>query len=81
MGLIESQVHLAHVGNSLGVLQSIGKLREQQCHFLGAFDVVGIVLHAQTFFVVDCGVGLDADVNVLERRVDLVDVVGVVGDD
>ena len=48
-------------------------------HFLGAFDVVRVVLHPEAFFVVYRGVGLNADVNVLEWGLDLADIVGVVG--
>ena len=59
-------------------LRQIG---EQVCHLHGALEVVGVVGHLEAFIVVDVGVGVDADEDVLEGGVFLVDVVAVVGGD
>ena len=84
VGLAEIQGHIAHTGDQAGVAQGLiaqggGQIGEKLLHFLGAFDVVGIILHSQPLFVFDGGAGLDADVDVLQGGMMLVDVVGVVG--
>ena len=80
VGLSEAQLHVAHVRDQPGVFQCLGVVGEKPLHFLRAFDVVRVVLHPQALFVLDRGIGLDADVQVLKGRLMLSDIVGVVGD-
>ena len=81
VGAVEVQLHVAHVGHQPGVVQGPPEVREELGHLLRAFDVIGVVLHPQAFFVLGGGAGLDADVDVLQPRFRLAHVVGVVGDD
>ena len=81
VGAVEVQLHAAHIGHQPGGLQGLPEVREELLHFLRTLDVVGVVLHPQPLFVLGGGAGLDADVNVLQARVGLTHVVGVVGDD
>ena len=84
VGLAEIQRHVAHIGNKPSVAQSgiadiSGQTGEKLLHLLRTLDVVGIVLHPQALFVVDRCAGLDTDVDVLQARLVLMDVMGVVG--
>ena len=81
MGLTEIQVNVAHVGDQLGVLQRGHKVWEKLGHLRGTLYVIGVVLHTETLLIIDGGTGLDADIDILQRRFHLVHVVSVVGDD
>ena len=84
VGLAELQRHVAHIGDHAGVGQGFpsdggGQVGKYLLHLIGALDVVGVILHSQPLFVADGGVGLDADVDVLQVGLVLVDVVSIVG--
>ena len=81
MGQAKAQFHIAHFGNALGVFQSRRIVGKELGHFRRAFDVVGIILHPQALFILHRGVGLDADVDVLQGGFVAVDIMGVVGYD
>ena len=84
VGLAEVQRHVAHIGNQSRIRQGGGaniggQPAEKLLHFLRTLYIVGIILHPQALFVVHRGIGLDADVNVLQAGLVLVDVMSVVG--
>ena len=81
VGQAKAQFHIAHFGNALGVFQGRRIVGKELGHFRRAFDVVGIILHPQPLFILHRGVGLDADVDVLQGRFVAVDIMGVVGYD
>ena len=74
----KAQLHIAQLRNALRVGQGLRVVGKKPRHFLRAFDVVGIILHPQPLFILHRGVGLDADVDVLQGGIGLVDVVGVI---
>ena len=73
-------LHVALPGNTAGVLIRLLQVREQRRHFFGGAQVVGVVFHAQAFIVLDVGVGLDTDQEVLYGCVLLGHVMAVVGE-
>ena len=75
----ELEVHLAHVGDFLGVLQRLGVLGEEGGHLRLALDVELLSLEAHPAGVVLHLAGLDAHQNVLSPGVLLFQIVGVVG--
>ena len=86
VGLPELERYVAYPGDDAGVFHSLRRQlgrqpAEELLHLLGALQVVGVVLHPEPLRVLDVGVGLDADVDVLQAGLGLVHVVGIVGDD
>ena len=78
MGQAKAQLHIAHFRNPLRIFQRRRIFGKKGGHFLRTFDIIGIVLHPQPLFILHRGVGLDADVDVLQRRFVLVDIVGII---
>ena len=86
VGLPEVQGDVAALGDGHGIGHGVAHqfrvvAGEQGFHFGSGLDVVGVVLHAEPVLVVAGGAGLDPQVDVLQRGMALVDVVGVVGGD
>ena len=79
VSLVEVELHIAHIGDQVGVAQRFREVREKLRHLQGAFHIVRLVLHAETLFILHRRIGLDTDVNVLQRRLRLFHVVSVVG--
>ena len=78
---VEFDGEVAHVGDAHGVFQGIGHVGEEVAHLLGSLEVQGVIGHLEPLLVLDGGVGLDAEENVLDRGLIAVDVVDVVGRD
>ena len=79
MEVVELQRNVTRLGNALGVGDGFRKVFEEDGHLLGAFEIERIVLHLEARFIVNRGVGVYADTQVLEDGVLLVGVVAVVG--
>ena len=75
-----AQLHVAHVGDALGVIGCFRMVGEEVGHLLGALQIVGVILHPKTLLIVDGGAGVDADQHVLQWGILLVHIVAVVGD-
>ena len=75
---VEVELQVAHLRNAHRVRDGVGRVRVEGRHLLHAPQVVGVLVHLQPLGVVDVGVRVDADQDVLERRVLLHDVVAVV---
>ena len=75
---VEVELQLAHLGDAHRVRDGVRGIRVERRHLLRAPQVVGVLLHLEALGVVDVGVRVDADQDVLERRVLLHYVVAVV---
>ena len=80
MGLAKIQLHVTHIGHQLGGLQCGHEIWKKLSHLTRTLYIVGIILHPETFLIIYGGAGLDADIDILERRFHFIDVMGVIGD-
>ena len=65
MQLGEVQLQVAHLGNGLGVGRGLGHIPEEVRHLGGALEVVRVLIHLEPLGVLQVGVGVDADHQVL----------------
>ena len=72
---------VAGVGDAAGGLDGLGEVAEELGHLVAVLQEVGGVGHLQTVLLVDGGVGLDGEEDVLGGVLVAVDVVDVVGGD
>ncbi|MBA7675795.1 hypothetical protein ES703_84033 [subsurface metagenome] len=75
------QLEVAHLGDTLGILQRLRNILIKRRHLLGALEVIEVAGHLYPLLVMDRGVGADAEQQVVGGSILLVDIVNVVGGD
>ena len=78
LGNAELDLHMAAVGDLLGVFQSLRGIGKQLLHLLGGFYIVLSALIAHPVFVLKFFPGLDAQQNIVGRRVPGIRIVNVI---
>ena len=79
LGLPERNLHIAPVGNALGILQSLPRIGKQPLHLLLALHEILAALIAHPVLVRQLLVGLKAQQNIVGIRVPGIGVVDVIG--
>ena len=78
---LEAQVHVAAFCDQQRVGEGFRHLGEESLHLGGGTQIIGIIRHAHAVGIVERGVGLDGEQDILQARVVLLHVMHVVGGD
>src|SRR4030042_2527754 len=77
MNFAEIHLEVTCLGNALGIFQSLGEVGEKLCHLLGALEVEKVPCHLQPFIIMDGGVSLNANEQVVRGGILLVYIVDI----
>ena len=76
--MTELHLHVAAVGNFIGIAQSLRTIAEQLLHLIIAFQIIAVVVEAHTIRLINRARRLDAQQNILRRGILLLHVMQII---
>ena len=76
--MAELHLHVAAVGNFIGIAQSLRAIAEQRLHLIIAFQIIAVVVEAHTIRLINRARRLDAQQNILRRGILLLHIMQIV---
>ena len=76
--MAELHLHVAAVGNFIGIAQSLRTIAEQCLHLIIAFQIIAVVVEAHTIRLINRAGRLDAQQNILRRGILLLHIMQIV---
>ena len=76
--MAEFHLHIAAVGNFIGIAQSLRAIAEQRLHLIIAFQIIAVVVEAHTIRLINRARCLDAQQNILRRGILLLHIMQIV---